>query len=386
MKRTALFMGAIGLVASSAFAQEPSAQLRRFDRMIGNWEGSGEVFIGPGAEGMPWTSVSTVQRILDGHFFQEDLRIEFGEGMPPMIWRSIYGWDSEHDRPIIHSVSNDGASMAGNMHWQDENTTISVSHGVEEGTPYAERATTHWGDGVARFVIERALGDGPFFEHVKGSFKKSEKTVSATSVENSIAFGEPNSNLRIFDKMMGTYRGKGQIVLTPGADRTDLDYEISINWMLGGMAMIVHAPATEVIPEFWGYGYWDVENANIGYFRVDSRGRYKSFQGLPTGDGKIVYASTYSVDGMLGTERLVLTLADDGTLAGVRVELLLGANAPIEVVAARYELTGGAPAGTIQASFKAGSCCDRAVKAGKTCTHPCCVEAAKLGQVCSKCN
>ena len=34
----------------------------------------------------------------------------------------------------------------------------------------------------------------------------------------------------------------------------------------------------------------------------------------------------------------------------------------------------------------AGSCCDKAQKADKTCTHPCCVEAAKDGKVCGKCN
>jgi|GEM_PF-2848055 len=386
MQRTALFMGAIGLVASSAFAQQPSEQLRRFDRMIGNWEGSGEVFMGPGAEGMPWTSVSTTTRILGGHFLQEDMRVDMGEGMPPMIWRTIFGWDSEHNRPLILGVSNLGTSMAGNMYWQDENTTITVSHGLEEGTPYAERSTTHWSDDGNHFVTERALGDGPFFVHVKGSMKKSEKSINATDLENSVAFAEPNPNLRIFDKMMGTYQGKGEIVLTPGADRTALDYEVSVNWMFGGMATIVHAPATDVIPEFWGYSYWDVENENIRYFKVDSKGSYKIFQALPTGDGKIVYSSTYSVDGVLATERLIISLADDGTIASVGVNVTLGANAPTEVMAARYELTGGAPAKTIQASFKAGSCCDRAAKADKTCTHPCCIAAAKIGEVCSKCN
>ena len=38
--------------------------------------------------------------------------------------------------------------------------------------------------------------------------------------------------------------------------------------------------------------------------------------------------------------------------------------------------------------YTEGSCCDKAVKAGKTCTHPCCVEAEKKGEgeVCTKCN
>ncbi len=45
--------------------------------------------------------------------------------------------------------------------------------------------------------------------------------------------------------------------------------------------------------------------------------------------------------------------------------------------------------GTILAAdvaIKEGSCCDKAKKAGKECTHPCCVKAAKEGKVCEKCN
>lgn len=36
--------------------------------------------------------------------------------------------------------------------------------------------------------------------------------------------------------------------------------------------------------------------------------------------------------------------------------------------------------------IKEGSCCDKAKKAGKECSHPCCVQAAKDGKACSKCN
>jgi type 1 glutamine amidotransferase len=36
--------------------------------------------------------------------------------------------------------------------------------------------------------------------------------------------------------------------------------------------------------------------------------------------------------------------------------------------------------------FKAGSCCDKAAKAGKTCGHACCKKAAVAGKVCAMCN
>ena len=36
--------------------------------------------------------------------------------------------------------------------------------------------------------------------------------------------------------------------------------------------------------------------------------------------------------------------------------------------------------------YTAGSCCDKAAKSDKSCTHPCCVAAEKEGKVCTKCN
>lgn len=36
--------------------------------------------------------------------------------------------------------------------------------------------------------------------------------------------------------------------------------------------------------------------------------------------------------------------------------------------------------------FSAGSCCDKADKAGKACEHKCCVAAATDKKVCEKCN
>ena len=34
----------------------------------------------------------------------------------------------------------------------------------------------------------------------------------------------------------------------------------------------------------------------------------------------------------------------------------------------------------------AESCCEKAKKEGKECTHKCCVEAKKAGKTCEKCN
>ncbi len=37
-------------------------------------------------------------------------------------------------------------------------------------------------------------------------------------------------------------------------------------------------------------------------------------------------------------------------------------------------------------TFKSGSCCDKAAKGGKVCSHGCCTEAVAAGKACTKCN
>ena len=41
---------------------------------------------------------------------------------------------------------------------------------------------------------------------------------------------------------------------------------------------------------------------------------------------------------------------------------------------------------TTKPAYTAGSCCDKAAKAGNECKHPCCATAAKDGKVCDHCN
>ncbi len=59
----------------------------------------------------------------------------------------------------------------------------------------------------------------------------------------------------------------------------------------------------------------------------------------------------------------------------------------LSVVACMVALSVGVlSAAELKGKIVEGSCCDKAKKAGKECTHPCCVEAAKEGKVCAKCN
>ena len=99
---------AIVLMTSVAAAQEAppvAKQMSKCEALVGNWEGSGFVRAMPGMPEMPWTSTTTVKKILDGHFIIDQTKIEI-EGMPvPLVMTSVTGWDSANcRRPRCSSV------------------------------------------------------------------------------------------------------------------------------------------------------------------------------------------------------------------------------------------------------------------------------------------
>jgi hypothetical protein len=52
----------------------------------------------------------------------------------------------------------------------------------------------------------------------------------------------------------------------------------------------------------------------------------------------------------------------------------------------KYLIVGAFAVALMGGPVFAETCCEKAAKAGKECTHKCCVEAKKAGKVCEKCN
>ena len=61
-------------------------------------------------------------------------------------------------------------------------------------------------------------------------------------------------------------------------------------------------------------------------------------------------------------------------------------NMLLAFLTAAFAISGTVVAEETKKEEKKESCCDKAKKAGKECTHACCVEAKKAGKVCEKCN
>jgi len=95
--------------------------MKKFDIMIGSWEGSGTYRETADGEAHEWTSVQTVTRILNGHAVQEDLRID--TEMPvPIVYRSIHAWDPGEKRYLSIGMGNTGEGSTSELYWIDDHT------------------------------------------------------------------------------------------------------------------------------------------------------------------------------------------------------------------------------------------------------------------------
>ena len=386
MKRMSHFACALVAMAARGSTQdearEQPAELRKLGHMVGNWEGKGMFYPTPDSEGMPWTSVGSVQWILNGHFLLEDVRIDVGPMMPvPIQFRTLYGWDAERQIVFTRGVGNMGGGNQGELHWLDEHTIANYNSGVEEGQPFVERGITDLSDDS--FVMERATAGGPFAAYVDGESKKCEKGFSALSEEADVAAMPASEAMQRVTRMVGSYSYSGKMRPAPGEPQP-VTGELTIERMFGGHALAVHVLPGGGRPEMWGFVSWNDREHCYDYFTANAEGRSGVYQARPDGSDMLVFTSMGSSEGMALLERMTLALNDDGSPRSLKADVLRGASDAVRVMELSYTKRDAVRA--VEARFKDGSCCARADAAGKACTHPCCVAAAAKGEVCAACN
>ena len=387
MKQLVLMCGAALVCAAATQAQgQRPAELKKLEKLVGNWEGKGSFYPVPtpaDAQGMPWTSHSSTRWVLNGHFLLEDMRVDFPPetGMGALVFRTLHGWDPQRKTIFTHTVGNNGVGTRGEIHWLDADTIITVSHGIEQGEAYVERTISKLAEGT--FEMSRATGGGELAVYVEGELKKSDKEFSIFDEDANVAFAPPAPEAGLLQRMAGTYSMSGRVAL-PGTEPAPIDATLELETIFGGHASFVHVKPGGGRPELFGHMYWDAENDCYGYFKATAEGQYVAYQARPVGRDQLLFTAAYTQDGTPTVERIQLGLAPDGGLASLAADVLSG-NAPIaRVMEGRYTRAGGAR--TIEAKFTPGSCCAKAADAGSECKHPCCVEASQKGEVCARCN
>ncbi|HLU49081.1 MAG TPA: DUF1579 family protein, partial [Planctomycetota bacterium] len=180
-----------GLRAQEDGALEPAKELEKLERLLGDWKGSGIARMSAGGPDLPWTGAGSVQRILDGFAIQEDLRVDPGPGVPPLLFRTVYGWDPHREQYRWFGISNMGFGGVGDAHLTSDGKLLVTREHMEDGVPVVDTTTTWIEEGKYRFRILRSRAGAPFFAHVEATFEKSGDSIDVAKVKDAEVLPPP---------------------------------------------------------------------------------------------------------------------------------------------------------------------------------------------------
>ena len=119
----------------------PAAELKKVERLVGNWRGKGTVAMVPDAPPVSWDARSTGKWVLGGHAIQHEMQVTFSDvDIPAIRFRSYLGWDRARKRFVSWGMDNLGNAGPSELSLADANTFISIRTAVEDGSPVVERS------------------------------------------------------------------------------------------------------------------------------------------------------------------------------------------------------------------------------------------------------
>ena len=300
---------------AAAVAQEgapPVAkEMARFKPLIGNWEGSGTVRPAPGAPEMPWTSVSTTESVLGGHFVMDHMKIDV-EGMPvPIIFNSVSGWDPVREQYVSFETSNMGGAGESTMHFAG-NKVISASSGIEDGAVVADIWVTEFEGDAVRFTGHRSIEGGPLFVFVEGTQQRGGPGFSVGPETASTTMAPPIEQMSPLAALAGTWDLEGKWKPRGGAEAIAISGRETTEPILGGHALRSHTTGQGGGVDYEGFGFmaWcPAENCimSVGY---DNMGEYHKAKCWVEGD-HLVAVSAGAYQGRPTASRGMMKLSPD---------------------------------------------------------------------------
>lgn len=326
----------------SAQSLGPPEELGKFDVMLGNWEGSGTARMSPEAPQARWTSRSTIKKILDGHFIQEDVRIEMGpDASVPLVFRTIYGFDSDTKRFKYFSMGNVGFDGAGVAYWTDGGKLVMSSTRMYEGMP----VTTHWVVTFAKdehsFKGEQSQAGGAFFTPIQGTNRRGGEGFSADDSQD-LALLPPPGELQKLDVFTGKWKFRGTMRSLPGAPPVSISGNDEFRFILGGQALfgVARGDPIEGLPRPYReniYMVWDTERQCYRSFSVVNFGQLHGQRAHFQGDRKMIFLGTARYQGQPTVARMLLEWSADGKRMEMVQHRIVGDSKPDVGFEGEYE-------------------------------------------------
>ncbi len=318
-------------------APKPAPELAKFDRMIGSWEGTGSVAMGPGQPMLPWTSKSRITKALDGHFIQEETAITFGGGMPETLrFVSLIGWDATTKKFKQWQVGNTGEAGESELHWADDDTFVSTSSQVEDGKLVVERWTTTLSKDSYHVIGLRATGAGKFAPYVEGTNKRVESVPnSAFSMKGSFNVPLLPEQMKKLAKLAGDYDVSGKMGGGPNGEMIDISGWQRVRPIFGGAVLgmytsgepqqyVAHAALT-----------WSERDNCYRFLFANNRGEAGMAESRWVGNDLVTNMTGVNM-GQPSAMRSVMKCDDKGTITGSTSHMMMGVADPMLVFDAKY--------------------------------------------------
>jgi len=332
---------AAATVAQNPFA--PVKQLRKYDILVGSWDGKGTAGGSPNAERIPWTSKSSYEWVLGGHFLRETTRIEFDNEAftAPLQVICFYGWDRGRKSYMSCSTFNYGKIDIDKIDFRGNTMTV-VQSGTDRGRPFMARWTSSIAGDRMTLNSQRAEGNDAVFTHVKGVMNRTSAKPSTVTVSDA-SFMVPQAAqvMQRLAPMAGTYRFKGTMIPAPGAPEMSFSGTDTCNSIFGGMIFEVTSqgdPTPQMGNFPWqglNYFAWDEANGGLVNFSMNNMGGFQHGRSWWTDQGLIGVQATRQ-GGVPTVMRSVLLTDDAGAIAKIWLHSTTGASDPVKSFEATY--------------------------------------------------
>lgn len=301
------------LAACVQAQMEPAKELARFDPLLGNWEGSGTA-TGSAGKQTKWTSKATVQKILGGHYVQDDTRVDLEDMPVPLVFRTVFAWNAAEQRYTEMSLGNTGETKSADVHWTEDGGLIGTGTAVAEGRPVVSRSVTKLtGKDTFEFRMDQAVGTGEFERKVSGTYKRGGAGFNAG--ETCAPVAPPSGELKKFDAYLGEWSLKGSFSMTPGAEMMPFSGRESVKMIFGGHTQFATMKGDDIpgMPAWEGHWYlaYDPGSRTCRAFMFDNMGNAQSEAMFAAGKNRYIGVASGWMEGRPQASRSVTEVAKD---------------------------------------------------------------------------
>jgi hypothetical protein len=341
MSRTVLAILALTLAIAGVQAQPPAAppkEMVRFDKILGNWSGSGTTRVTAEGPEVPWTSRSTTRKVMGGHYVRDDGIIEF-KGPDPMTLALIthYCWDPIQNRYVVYVIGNTGELHTTEMQWSDENTMIQHSVTNRGGQRMSERWVAHIKKDEMTFEVEAAGASGGLWTMVKGKLSRAKDAQPVTLDKvGGLEMMPQTEQMERLCRLAGNYAIKGTWSMAPNQPGMEFAGWERMRPAFGGVVF-------ESFPGGENYeGYtatvWNAREKRYSRLQLSDWGLHSITHGIWASETELVFTFQGEMMGQRMFSRTVVQVDKNGKVTATRGHVLAGTAEPFKSLDATLTL------------------------------------------------